>query len=331
MLKNKIINAVTFAQNNDTGRVELFKTETPSHKKNNFTFFIKPELTLADDNMNFPAILDIIFAGLDKYSVEINDVALLGAQYLEKHNIIGSHYGVINAIAKDAVSAMSADAKTVFEEKFGAMGGKTIIGGLEFMAQNPDFTAEQLDTLWMTKKSVKLAGGTYCVDVEHNGQTIYLINGFHASQLEHFIKKGRSIVVFDASSDRSWAALRGDFIGATRPTDAVDGSLRKTFLDQQEMLGIPVVDMGNNGVHLSAGPVEGLVELIRFFSGSNEPSKAAMMDYPFGRTLIDTFGSEKALQIAKNIGITINGDKTNTFDATEEKDSDTAISILKAV
>lgn len=329
-LKNQIIDAVQTAQNAPTQRVELFKADTPSLKKNNFVFFIKPELTLADDAIQFDAILDIIFDRLEAYGVDINQVSLLGANYLDQHNIMGNHYGVINKIAKDAVGAISAEAKATFEEKFGTMEGKTILGGLEFMAQNPDFTAQQLDDLWMTKKSTKLAGGTYCADVEYKGETVYLVNAFHASQLEHFIKQGRSIVVFNASSDRSWDVLRGELIGATNPTSAHTGSLRQIFLAQQDDLGIPVVDQGNNGVHLSAGPVEGLVELIRFFSGSNEATIATMADYPFGQELIDAFGAEKALEIAHNSDITLNGEETNTFDATEEQDSDIAVTTLKA-
>ncbi len=330
MLKNQIIDAVSAAQAGETGRLDLFKADTPSQKKNNFVFFIKPELTLAVDGIDFPAILDIILAGLDRFGVEINQVSLLDAKYLADNDIMGNHYGVINKIAKDAKGAMSAEAKATFEEKFGTMEGKTILGGLEFMAANPDFTAESLDELWMTKKSTKLAGGTYTADVEYNGETVYLVNAFHASQLEHFIKPGRSIVVFNAASDQPWEALRNDLIGKTRPTDAKEGSLRQTFLAQQEALGIPVVDMGNNGVHLSAGPVEGLAELIRFFSGSNEATENDMAQYPFGQILINTFGGTKAVTITSNVDITVNGEETNTFDATEEQDSDTAVTILQA-
>ncbi len=328
-LKSKIIDAVQQAQKNTTDRIEIFKSDTYEAQKNNFVFFIKPELTLAAEGINFPAILDIIFKGMERFDVEIHQISLLGAHYLEQHNIIGNHYGVINKIAKDAVGAMSADAKAKFVENFGPMEGKTILGGLEFMKANPDFTAETLDELWMTKKSTKLAGGTYCADIEYKGETIYLVNGFHASQLAHFIKKGRSIVVFNASSDQSWEDLRTKLIGATRVSEAVEGSLRRCFLDQKDVLGIPVVDMGNNGVHLSAGPVEGLAELIRFFSQS-DMSEKTLMQYPFGQTIIDEFGTEKAIEVVENCNLTLNGEETNSYDATEEKNSDTAITILKA-
>lgn len=44
------------------------------------------------------------------------------------------------------------------------------------------------------------------------------------------------------------------------------GSVRRLFLQKKAELGFTDVSKGSNGVHMSAGPLEGMVEFIRFFS-----------------------------------------------------------------
>ncbi len=45
------------------------------------------------------------------------------------------------------------------------------------------------------------------------------------------------------------------------PLPPIKEALRREFLDNQAKLGLAEVSQGVNGVHLSAGPVEALVEL----------------------------------------------------------------------
>ena len=85
-----------------------------------------------------------------------------------------------------------------------------------------------------------------------------------------------------------------------------------------------------NGVHLSAGPVEGLVELIRYNSDfSSQNGIKNISDYSFGRALKSEFTEEQINRIMSNEDLIIENTKVSIFDLTEEKNSDEAIESLK--
>lgn len=59
----------------------------------------------------------------------------------------------------------------------------------------------------------------------------------------------------------SWADFRGEVLGATNPTLAPKGSVRRTILDNYKQLGLKTKpNTGDNGVHASASPFEALAE-----------------------------------------------------------------------
>ena len=54
-------------------------------------------------------------------------------------------------------------------------------------------------------------------------------------------------------------------LGATDPNVAVAGSARRTIFEEWEKLGLPgQPNTGNNGVHASASPFEGLAERVNW-------------------------------------------------------------------
>ena len=330
-IKEEIIEAIEKAQSQDAEMISIYNNEIKKEKKNNFVFFIKPEITKPSDSIDLAAILDLIFKKLDNFDVITTDVRLLSASYMDKHNIAARHYGVINAIARNAKGAMSQEAKDKFAALFGPIDENNVMGGIEFQHAYPEWTAEKLDALWEKSDTVKLAGGTYCAKIDKDGKIIYLINGFHPMQLNHFIEKGRSIIVFNASSNLNWEELRGNLIGATNPKKAADSSIRAALFKAQNDLGLDNISQGYNGVHLSAGPVEGLVELIRFFGDEATPLDQQIQDYPFGRDLSGVFNSLTIKEILGNKNIQINNTVTNIFDATEEMNSDDALKFLQTL
>eukprot|EP00961_Rhodomonas_salina_P258447 3493083-Rhodomonas_salina.1 len=59
----------------------------------------------------------------------------------------------------------------------------------------------------------------------------------------------------------SWADFRGKVLGPTDPASAPAGSLRGTINADWEKLGLKAPpNTGDNGVHASASPLEGLAE-----------------------------------------------------------------------
>lgn len=325
-----LISSVKKAQNQSINVENVFSDTAVSKGKNEFLFFVKPEITMASDKINLEAILRIVFDKIEQFGFNIHNIKVLSAKYLEQYNIIAQHYGVINKIASDAVHQLSEGAKAKFEEIYGVkFSDVKVMGGVEFLNYNKHFDAYSLDYLWQNTENQKLAGGTYCEKLKFDAETIYVINGFHPRQLKHFTEEGRSIIVMSLSSDTDWNVARSKFIGATNPVTAESGSLRKTFLEQKESLGLAEVSQGVNGVHLSAGPVEGLVELKRYNSDFSKADGVMEFEsFAFGKKLKDSFG-EKMNEIVGNFNVNVDGKMVSVFDITEEMNAEQAMEVLR--
>ena len=300
--------------------------------KNEFLFFIKPELLLDDPAIETESVLSMILKKISEFELDIASVRVLSAGYLEKHRIIAQHYGVINQIASDAKGNVSEAGKKRFESLFREnFASATVLGGLEFMKVYPCFSSQALDYLWQNGKFEKLAGGTYALKLSLDGDPVYLINGFHARQLEHFTQPDRSIVVFSLRGDIDWQDARTRFIGATCPADAAMGSIRRVLLENADAYGLKAVTPSWNGVHLSAGPIEGLIELIRYQSDYESGKALTAPDFRFGQQLTEAFGQEKTAWLLTNPTVEYKGEAVSVFDLTEEKNSEACIDMLQSI
>jgi len=325
-----IVDNVRDAQNEAVLYKELFSDTTTEVKNNQFLFFIKPEITVKNDRIKLDEILKLIFAKISEFGFSVHNVKILSAKYLDQFSVIAQHYGVINQIATNAVANMSEGAKEKFAEIYGkSVNDALVLGGLEFLEKYPDFNPNTLDHLCRNLGSKKLAGGTYSVEVKLDDETVYIINGFHGRQLKQFTDAGKSIIVMSLSSDTDWSNARNNFIGATDPTKANAGSLRREFLDNKDRLGLPDVSQGANGVHLSAGPVEALVELQRYNSNLASGEAKNITDFSFGKQLTEALSADAVQQIVNNSNVEVDGKATSVFDLTEEKNATEALEILK--
>lgn len=293
--------------------------------------FIKPELAMLSETTLRP-VLEMIDAACAKYDVEILNIGTLGWKYMAAHNIAGEHYGVINKISREGMSALSDAVQQKIREIFGVE-DKYVMGAHQFLAAYPEWTATTLGDKWEAQNAThtqKLAPGTYGQKFEQNGITHVLLGGFHPGQLLHFTDEGRSIIVMPVRSKTSWATLRDEMVGATDPTTAPAGALRAQLLANKDSLGIPNVSKGLNGIHLSAGPLEGMVEVVRFTSNLSSGSKIAYSTTNFGNAWTQSGGSASELsKLADNEMLTVGGKTISAFDATELMDMNDAIVTLK--
>ncbi len=313
---------------------DVFNREIPSDGeatgKNEFLFFIKPELTLDDSDIKLEKILKLIFSKFVEFSFKIINTRVINAAYLKKHNIIAQHYGVINQLSKDIKSTISEEAKVKFEEIFQeSFEQAEVFGGIEFIEKYSFFSPKALSVLWQNSPTEKLAGGTYAQKLSIDGKTTFLINGFHPRQLEHFTAPGRSIIVMTLTSHADWSVARNKLIGKTNPAEAIPGSIRRELLERKTEFGLQEISSSWNGVHLSAGPVEGLVELIRYNSDHERNKVADTSDYNFGATLLKAMGPEITDKIFSNPTLNYNGKAVSVFDLTEEMNTDDCIDLLK--
>jgi hypothetical protein len=326
--KEQILNAINEFRKTPF-LIRHIKEYEPIEKENELVFFFKPEL-LSSESINFEKILEITFEKFAEFDINVESISVLGNEYLKKHGIIAEHYGVINKIAKHGKSELSSQALENFEKIFGESADKVeILGAFQFLEKFPEFNEFSLNVLWENLENKKLASGTYCEKIKVGEKYVYVLNGFHPYQLYHFTRPGAFIVVMAVSSDTDWKTLRQDFIGATNPHNAKEGSLRRILLEKKEELGIPVVSQGYNGVHLSAGPVEGLAELLRFCSDYESGRILSISDTMIGRKFLEAFPEETVRKLIENPKVEVDGKLAGVFDITEEMNTSQAIEILK--
>ncbi len=297
--------------------------------KNEFLLFLKPEITMPSETIRLEAVIDLLLEQMDNFGFVIHDVRILSASYLEAFNLIDQHYGVISLVSNQGLSAMTDGAKERFKTLYGVEADESnVLGGMEFLRKYPFFNFHSLDCMWQNSENIRLASGTYVEKLRIYQEEVYLLNAFHPKQLRHFTEPGRSIVLFNISSDCPWKVARESFAGATDPRKAATGSLRRQLMERKQEFGIPDVSQSFNGVHLSAGPVEALIELHRFDSDHSSPEgEADFKDFSFGKELIRTFGCIPEA-ILNNETLQVDGRATTVFDLTENLDSDETLRLL---
>ena len=271
--------------------IRKYKDPDAKTKGNQFCFFIKPEAT----NANLEAILPMMLKRLQEAQVTFGAIKILSGPYLEKQEMIKEHYDVIAKISYEGEPAISDKAKQSLIEKYGddVKKGAKVCGGHQLLNSGAieGLNAYSLNYLNDTVRPTRLAGGTYAIKCNFGGDIRIVINAFHPYQLLPYHAARSGIVVFEGLSTTAWPELRTSVCGATKPEKAVEGSIRQLLLSGMDTFGMTVVDQSNNGCHMSAGPLEGAVELRRFFG-------VASGDTHFGRLLGQSDLSDAQVQAA---------------------------------
>ena len=161
------------ARLSEVNHTTLYVNDAALTGENEFLFFIKPEITLASDDIDLDGILTMILGRIESCGLQIKNINILSADYLKEHNIIAQHYGVINQIASDARLNLSEGARNKFEALYGQkVEDAPVLGGVEFLDKYPVFNPISLDLLWQNKENQKLAGGTYAEDIKLDGEIV---------------------------------------------------------------------------------------------------------------------------------------------------------------
>jgi len=178
-------------------------------------------------------------------------------------------------------------------------------------------------------KLVKLGGGFYCGLVEMPGQTpLYVFNGFFMSMRSGFTKPGLSIHWYTVEWDEktlSWEDFRGKLLGPTDPKDAPADSLRGKVLADWKALGLKSEpNTGDNGVHASASPFEGMAERMNWLGQTcrKDAFCAALVKAGVKEATIKHWSVDPQV----NLG---GGKKGSMFDSVEDMDCSTSMEKLK--
>jgi hypothetical protein len=189
-------------------------------------------------------------------------------------------------------------------------------------------SADELSAAWSkAEKVVKFGGGFYCGLVSMKGKKLYVFNAFFMSMRSKFVGAGTSIhcfVVEFSPKKLSWEDFRNKVLGPTDPAEGPVGSLRKTILTDFKALDLKSEpDKGDNGVHASASPFEGLAEKINWLGKSLEEDS-------FGKALLKAGLSKKTIvewSVDPRIKMP-DGSMGSVFDALEDMNVDDCLAKL---
>jgi nucleoside diphosphate kinase len=278
-------------------------------------------------------------SGLEAKGIKILAEGSLTGEVIDEKKLIDNHYYAIASkatILKPDQLNVPADKfekcfKTTFAEElkagkcFNAMDGCKLLG----------IDADQLGDLWAKAKDkeklVKLGGGFYCALIEVEGKDpIYIFNGFFMQMRSKFTKPGTQIYYYSVEwdpKDLSWNDFRGKVLGPTDPKEAPAGSLRGEIMAKWQDLGlVSEPNVGDNGMHASASPFEGLAEKNNWLG---EP----IASNSFGALLMA--GGMKGEMIKEwtvDPQVNIEADKKGSiFDALEDMDVDDCCAKLMAL
>lgn len=294
--------------------------------QNELLLFMKPELFMVSDPDYIRQSAALVLEKLAEYQAEIHGIMVVGGQFLADQQIMDRHYGYINKLSKSASKVLSDEDLRKVAAALGlrSLSGIDLLGGHEYMDKYPWETVEELDRVWFSKKSIKIRSGFYVQLYEKNGGLFILVNGFHPAQLNHFTHPDHRTTLFLVHSNTAWKALRNDMVGNTYPEKAGPDSIRGSLFADPARFGLAKVDISVNGVHLSAGPYEGVFEVINFFS-SLYPEAGRPLPLLVKRLVAAGLPASEAFKVKDNPPLTVGEKATDLFSATEEIDTPTAI------
>lgn len=293
-----------------------------------YCLFLKPELF--SDSADLSLALDIISSRLPA-DTEVAGAAVLPGEYLRRHDLMAQHYGTINRVSTKGIQAITTDVADQIKAEFGANEDTQILGAHEFLIQYPEYVASTLNAINDEPgKSKKIASGTYAIQLEVAGTSIIVLNGFHPAQLAMYYEPGIAILVLALRQSGDWSELRQQITGSTDPSKAPSGSIRGQLYARQKELGVDISRL-KNGIHVSAGPIEGMSELARYFTDWDVPTMVNATDTCFGQEVTDAFGQSVTEKVASNPIVHYKDKGTWLFDLTEEMNPAPVLDMIREI
>ncbi len=291
--------------------------------KNSAFVFIKP-------HANNAATQQLVRDGLTARGITILREGDFTGPEINEKMLIDQHY---YAIASKA-TILKADKIPVppakFQEAFGLSWEDALAQGRAFNALDATkelgVDAAGLDKIWNGAKKVKLGGGFYCGELQREGKdSIFVFNAFFMEMREKFVSASASIhyyvVEFDAEF-LAWSDFRGKVLGPTDPKAAPADSLRGQLLARWAELGLAYEpNTGDNGVHASASPFEGLAERMNWL-------QVNPTEDPFGQAAIARGITVETLK-AWSVDPQVKG--KSVFDQLEDTNAQECLDLLAAL
>jgi len=278
-------------------------------------------------------------SGLEAKGIKILAEGSLSGATIDEKKLIDNHYYAIAVKATIKKPTELNVPNDKFKEQFGLDWQAALDSGKVFNAldgcKELGVDAEGMAAAWdqakADKKLVKLGGGFYCGMCKNGDKELYIMNGFFMSMRAKFTKPESEIYYFNVEWDPnvlSWADFRGKVLGPTDPAAAPADSLRGIIYKDWEALGLKgQPNTGDNGMHASASPFEGLAER------ANWLEKPLAGDI-FGKQLLDGGMAEAMIKdwaVDAQVVIDADGKKGSIFDQLEDIDSAPCLAKMQAL
>mmetsp|Transcript_37716 Transcript_37716/g.87598 ORF Transcript_37716/g.87598 Transcript_37716/m.87598 type:complete len:326 (+) Transcript_37716:75-1052(+) len=292
---------------------------TPREVKNSAFVFVKPHAVC-------PPVVLLVREKLEGKGIRVLRSAEIAAEDIDSRRLIDAHYGAIASRAvlqKPTELVVQQGAKDQFLQLFGLSWDDALSQGLVFNAADaaeklglaPLEVSAKFDKLKKGEDQIKFGGGFYVGKVDD----IYIVNGFYTRMRAKFTTPGTCIHYFEVEWEPRtlpWATFRAELVGSTNPAEAKEGSIRRTIFQQWKELGLEAEpNTGDNGVHASASPFEGLAEKANWLGLELEQDA-------FGKALLAA-GITKATisEWTGDPAVPFEGKKQSLFDLLEDLDA----------
>ena len=234
---------------------------------NEFVIFSKPELGRLDDD-GTAKVWDLFAGAFADYGVRVHRVKILTGPELEAAGAMQQHYGVINQISRVGRPALTEAAEQALQEQL-RRARWTVRGARRAPVPGALPRGQRVragHAVRQRRASSRLGPGTYAARLRMDADQVIVLNGFHPRQLGFFTADGHRVRL-PARQQRH--RLGGPAVGADRRHRPGQGGERARsggrLKADPAAYGLATVNSNFNGVHMSAGPLEGLGELDRFF------------------------------------------------------------------
>ena len=231
------------------------------------------------------AVLALVKAHLASAGVSVLGEGVCKASDMKRHGLVDAHYGAIanRAVRLDPRTlAVPPEGQAAFQARFGLGWAAALDAGLVHNASTAAFKLNlsdaALEKRWRAiprEDVLKLGGGFYVGQLGGEGGP-FVVNGFYLAMRSAFVAPGacvRWLVLRWRPEALSWADFRLRVVGATDPSEAKAGSIRRAIFDGWKALGLAACPgLGQNGVHASASPLEGLFERVNWLRLPNYAS-----------------------------------------------------------
>ena len=308
-----------------------------SGKTNSAFVFVKPHAAGKGGKVE-----KLVEERLKDSGIRVTGNGVITAESIDKNMFIDKHYGAIASkavVLKPSELNVPEKGKKQFQEMFGMSWEDAIAQGKVYNAKDAceklSCDGAGLEKKWRKltrgKDLIKFGGGFYCGFIEDG---IFVMNGFYMSMRSAYCTPGKQIHYYTVSwpaDSLSWEDFRGKVLGATNPREAPKGSIRREILENYKELGLESEpNVGDNGVHASASPFEGLAERMNWLGCKLE-------DDEFGKGLLSAGVSERDISQwrddaqVKVEGETAEGKTMSVFDTFEDLDADAVLAKARRV